>query len=184
MNTMHTFPLFIEVEALQKTLALQERATVEERDYDCAISLVSQSGSNGLYRNVIKNEEYSISHNEIEENTALNLHDENDITVAYRVLPTTDEYDKLYNLYNYDVDYDNDTNIGIQEDNIALDDDIELDHNRMKGDNKDNDAFEVPIVANWDDPFVSMRFRMDSILIPHIGDDSHRHHPICNERDL
>ncbi|KAF3433523.1 hypothetical protein FNV43_RR24625 [Rhamnella rubrinervis] len=95
-----------------------------------------------------RNEEYSIPYIEIDENTALNLNNRNDITVVDRVLPTINKYDRLYNLYNYDVDYDDDTNVGMQEDDIAVNDDLKLDHNRMRGDDEVNDAFKVPIKAN------------------------------------
>ncbi|KAF3447752.1 hypothetical protein FNV43_RR08455 [Rhamnella rubrinervis] len=124
----------------------------------------------------IINEEYLISHNEIEENTALYLNDGNDIIVANHVLLTIDEHDRLYNFYNYDVNYDDDTNVGMHKDDIALDNDIELDHDWMRDDDEVNDAFEVPIRANCDVHFVSVGFRMDSVLISPTGDDSHRHH--------
>ncbi|KAF3432305.1 hypothetical protein FNV43_RR27045 [Rhamnella rubrinervis] len=136
--------------------------TVGEREFNPGIPFASQSWSNRLSSlrtkvdvnsSSIINEEYSISHNEIEENIALNLHDRNDIIMVDCVSPTIDEFDTLYNLYNYDIDYDNDTNVGMQEndiafeDDIALDDDIELNHDKMSGDDEVNDAFESePIV--------------------------------------
>ncbi|KAF3457978.1 hypothetical protein FNV43_RR02640 [Rhamnella rubrinervis] len=117
-----------------------------------------------LYMNVndseIRNEDYSIPHNKIEENIAFNLNNEEDITVADRVLPTIDEYDRLYNLYNYDLEYDDNTNVIMQEDNIALDEDIELDNDIIRGDDEVNGTFEVPIEANYDAHFVSDQCRM------------------------
>ena len=82
------------------------------------ISFASQSGSNKLFAIVlvvdvnqsgIKGEEHEISQNETEKNhvaswSAENLHDE-----ANYVLPTVDEYDRFYDFGNDDVDYDDDT---------------------------------------------------------------------------
>ncbi|KAF3440981.1 hypothetical protein FNV43_RR19267 [Rhamnella rubrinervis] len=161
---------------------------VGERDIDHAILFASQSGSNKLSssrsivdvnRSRIKDKEDSISQNEIEENTAfrwslVNLHDRVDITRVDGVLPTIDKYDRLYNFYNYDVDYDDNTSAKMHED-IVFHDDIELKHDRKGGDDKVNDAFEVPIVINFDVPFVSKGFRMTSVPIPPTVDDSHRH---------
>ncbi|KAF3457720.1 hypothetical protein FNV43_RR02378 [Rhamnella rubrinervis] len=115
------------------------------------------------------------------ENATLNLNNGNDITMVDHVLPTTNEYDMLYNFYNYDVDYDDGMNVGMQEDDIAFDNDFELDHDRMRGDNEVNDSFEVPISANCDAHFVSVGFKMDSFLIPSTGDDSVPIPPIHNE---
>ncbi|KAF3452066.1 hypothetical protein FNV43_RR08162 [Rhamnella rubrinervis] len=143
---MHISPLFIEIKALQETLA------VGKRDFNHAIPFTTQNGSNRLSSSRpivdingsgIRNKENPISFNEIKENIALNLNNENDITMADHVLPIIDEYDRLYNLYNYDVDYDNNTNVGMQEDDIALDDDIELNHDRMRGDDEVNDTIKV-----------------------------------------
>ncbi|KAF3443062.1 hypothetical protein FNV43_RR16983 [Rhamnella rubrinervis] len=48
IDTMHTSPLFIEVEALQDTLPLQKTTVVGERDSDPAIPFASRNGSNRL----------------------------------------------------------------------------------------------------------------------------------------
>ncbi|KAF3455794.1 hypothetical protein FNV43_RR00436 [Rhamnella rubrinervis] len=58
------------------------------------------------------------------------------------------------------------------KDDIALDDDIKLDHDRMRSDEEMNDTFEVPISANYDAHFVSVGYRTDSVLILHTGDNS------------
>ncbi|KAF3434395.1 hypothetical protein FNV43_RR25498 [Rhamnella rubrinervis] len=136
------------------TPPLQKTTAVGERDSDPAIPFASRSGSNRLSTSIpivdvnvngsgIGNEDYSIPRNEIEENIAFNLNNEDDITIGDRVLPTIDEYDRLYNLYNYDLECDDDTNAVMQEDDIALDDDIEV-----------NGTFEVSIEANCDAHFV------------------------------
>ncbi|KAF3432606.1 hypothetical protein FNV43_RR27346 [Rhamnella rubrinervis] len=120
--------------------------------------------------NEISNEDYSIPYNEIEENIAFNLNNEEDIIVADRVLPTINEYDMLYNLYNYDLEYD--TNVVMQEDDIALDDDIKLDNDSMRGDDEVNGTFEVPIEANCDAHFILDRYRTDSVPIPPTRNES------------
>ena len=69
------------------------------------------------------------------------------------VLPTIDEYDRLYNLCGHDVDYDDDTCEDMHENAITLDDDFELDNdikleNVRKGDDDKVNAalFEVQFV--------------------------------------
>ena len=79
-------------------------------------------------RSGIKDEEDEIPQNGTEANTtvdwsSVNLHDGVDV-----VLPTIDEYNRLYNLCGHDVDYDDDTYEDMHEDVIALDDDIELEN--------------------------------------------------------
>ncbi|KAF3456116.1 hypothetical protein FNV43_RR00764 [Rhamnella rubrinervis] len=181
VGTIHTSLLSIKVEALQGTPAIGERDTnpaipfaPEENN-----RLSSSISTMDINRSRIRNEEYSNPQNEIEKNTALNLHDGNHIIGFDCVLPIIEEHDRLFNRHNYDINYDDYTNIGIQED-IALDDDIKLDNVKMKGDDKVNDAFEVPSGANCDAPCIT-GFRTDNVSIPPFSEDSHRHHLICNE---
>ena len=196
VDTMHTSPLFIEVETLQET------PEVGERDNDCTIPFASRSGSNrpscsrhavDVNRSGIRDEEDEIPQNGTEANTAVdwssvNLHDGADV-----VLPTIDEYDRLYNLCSHDVDYDDDTYQDMHadgDDDIELDNDIELENfrrvdddeleNIRRGDDDEVNAtlFEVPFVTNADFSTASEGFRMGSVPI---ADDS-RHHP-RNEND-
>ena len=78
-------------------------------------------------RREIRDEEDEISQNETKANTAVDWSSVNLIDGVDVVLPTIDEYDRLYNLCGHDVDFDDGMCEDMHEDAITLDNVIELD---------------------------------------------------------
>lgn len=194
VETMHVSPLFIEVEALQRT------SQVGEKDNACVNAFSSHSGSNrpscsiptlNVNRSGIRGEEDESGQIRTEANqfvgrSSVNMHNGVDITGVNVVLPTIDEYDRLYNLGTYDVDCQDGIEYEIHDDNLHTDNDVTLENDMMEGDIDDDvlAAHEVPILSNDNLPFVSPDSVVGNVRIAPIIEDTptienrHMHGPI------
>ncbi|KAF3445800.1 hypothetical protein FNV43_RR10977 [Rhamnella rubrinervis] len=182
VDIVHTSPLFIEIEAKE------DMPRVGEQDNAFAIPFFSRSGSNRLsssrHKVVVNrsgirgNEADEIPQNEGEENnvvewSAINFHDGAEE-------PTIDDYNKLYNIPELDVEYNNDTygeRHEYEDEDIRLDEDETM-YNEAGGDGNELNATLPVQVTNADIPFVPM---IGSPIAPISNNNRGRHHSVRNE---